>query len=158
MIKCPYCEGSNDGSCPTCHAHGYLVAPVEYWLANSITQALVNRLLCTGEDLTTSAVLDLDFWLGWAFERAAHDELSGWGYAHRLAEKRADLAKDAIRPLLKLAGVPTDAKSLPKECSPDFWIERAKARAQERVACQERKIEITTIGSVTESANLLMAS
>jgi len=156
MIKCPNCEGNNDGSCPTCYAHGYLVAPIEYWLAASITHALRNRLRGNGEEFTSSGVLDVDFWLGWAFERAAHDANDGMGHALRLAEKRAELASDAFKQLLEFTEVSFDKVMPPGECEPSYWIKSATLYAERRLTTRS-DITPTTICPVTYSINLRMA-
>lgn len=155
-MLCPNCNGKHDGSCPTCHGHSFLVAPVEYCLADSIANAIRNRLLASGEELTTTAVTEVDFWISWASERSNFEEEGGWGYALKLAEKRAELTRLALQPILELGEVPLSEENMPKECTPQFWLEGAKRAAQERVQCQLKRLEITTVGSVTVSANLLM--
>lgn len=156
MILCPKCSGNNNGSCPTCHGHNYLVAPVEYYLAREIGRVFRSQLRSHGEVFTSSKITTVDYWLRWAFDRTAHDKDEGWGFVNCLAEKRAELTKMAFKPLYRLADVPWDDENLPKEFLPDFWVERAKKRATERVSCQTHKVEITELMCVTDSNNLQM--
>lgn len=156
MMLCPKCLGKNDGSCPTCHAHNYLVAPVEYNLVQQVTKVMRSRLLAGGETPTTTPVTTADYWLKWAYDRVVYGKAGSWDSVNRLAEKRAELAIEALKPMYKSADMPWDDEHLPQECNANYWIERAKKQAADRVSCQTHKVEITELMSVTDAINLQM--
>jgi hypothetical protein len=131
---------------------------VEYYLAREIANTMEDRLHSSGEVASSTGITTIDFWLEWAFSRATFDDDGGWGFVNRLAEKRAQLATDAIKPLLELSDSSWDNEHMPTECTPGFWVERAKQRAAERVSCQINRPEITTLMSVTEAGSLNMVA
>jgi hypothetical protein len=115
-----------------------------------------SRLLAGGETPTTTPVTTADYWLKWAYDRLVYGKAGSWDSVNRLAEKRAELAIEALKPIYESADMLWDDEHLPQECLADFWIERAKKQATDRVSCQTPERHITELMSVTNAINLQM--